>query len=60
MGRFPVSGHPTGTAADGDWRPVLKITQRVLIGLENFLLYLIVQGLSRARFCSVLIGLDPF
>jgi hypothetical protein len=30
--------------------PGLKIIQRVLIGLENSLLYLILQGLSRMMF----------
>src|SRR5437660_11678657 len=30
--------------------PVLKITQRVLIRLENFLFYLILQGLSKFAF----------
>ena len=30
--------------------PVLKITQGVLIGLENFLLYLILQTLTRNAF----------
>ena len=30
--------------------PALKITQCVLIGLENSLLYMILQGLSRTPF----------
>jgi hypothetical protein len=30
--------------------PVLKIIQCVLIGLENSLLYMILQGLSRMTF----------
>jgi len=33
--------------------PVLKITQRVLIRLENFLFYLILKGFPNLRF-------DPF
>jgi len=38
--------------------PVLKITYHVLTGYENSLLYLILQGLSRATFGSVLIDID--
>jgi hypothetical protein len=45
-----VARHLTGTAADGGWRPVLKITKRVLIRLENSLLYLILQLLTKIPF----------
>jgi hypothetical protein len=38
------------TRRDGALPPVLKVTQRVLIGLENALLYLILLGLSRMIF----------
>ena len=40
--------------------PVLKITQCVLNGLENSLLYMILQRLSRIAFGPVLIPDDPF
>jgi hypothetical protein len=39
---------------------VLKITQCVLIGFQNPLLYVILQGLSRMAFLRVLITVDPF
>ena len=38
--------------------PVLKITHCVLIRLENSLLYMILQGLSRMTFCPVLMPVD--
>jgi hypothetical protein len=31
-------------------RPVLKITQNVLIGVDNFLFYWILQGLPKTEF----------
>ena len=40
--------------------PVLKITQCVLIRLENFLFYLILQGLPKFAFGPVLTGFDAY
>lgn len=40
--------------------PLLKITRGVMIRLEDFLLYLILQRLTRNAFWSVLIQFDAF
>ena len=50
---------PTG---DGVTRrpPVLKNTRSVLIGYENFLLYLILQPLTSETLCRVVIGMVAF
>ena len=50
---------PTG---DGVTRhpPVLKNTRAVLIGYENFLLYLILPGLTNLVLRRVLLHIDAF